>query len=103
MQAFYGSHAADWFHVPAWQLNVFVEGIKELRAERQLLAIEASVVPHMKPDAAKRVIDGRRREATPPKERDRSVHPLLAAFEEAGMRVNYVPADGGTSKDKKKG
>jgi hypothetical protein len=64
-----------------------------LKAEQQLLTIEAVSVPHMKPDAVGRLLGrlGRRARREPPK-------PVAAQLMEH-MKVNYVPTkkvtDGG--------
>lgn len=62
--------------------------LPELAAERQLLAIEAVSVPHMKPDAVDRVVGRYKRMLAPREERPRS---LLDAFQRAGFKVVYEP------------
>ena len=66
---------------------MFLQALPQLRAERQLGAIEASVFPHMKPEDAKRVAERHRRAATPSEDRPKSVNPLLDAFREAGLQI----------------
>lgn len=88
LQAFYGGDPEAWFNLPVWALTAYLKMLSRLSAERQLLAIEAASVPHMKPDAVGRVT-GRYRRIVAPKERPRS---LLDTFREAGFPVVYEPA-----------
>lgn len=60
-----------------------------LQAERQLLAIEASTVPHLKPEDARRVIERHTRVLRPKESRAQS---LTGALLGAGVRMVEVPA-----------
>lgn len=66
---------------------MFLAAIPQLQAERQLLAIEAALVPHLKEDAAKRVMDRYRNQLKPPEERKSPAMALLDGFREAGFAV----------------
>jgi hypothetical protein len=60
-----------------------------LQAERQLLAIEASTVPHLKPEDARRVLERHTRILRPKEARAKN---LTSALLGAGVQVVEVPA-----------
>lgn len=65
--------------------------LPQVLAERQLAAIEASLVPHLKPEAANRIIERHKRTLQPPRERKTASSALLDAFRQAGLPVEEVP------------
>lgn len=69
------------------------------------MAIEAAIVPHMKPEDAKQVSARYRAQLKPPEERKPAALQLLDGFHEAGWTVAHVPAPSGdgTSRDETKG
>lgn len=70
-------------------MSAYVEMLPQLHAERQLLAIEAASVPHMKDTARQAVIRRHQRTVTRDQTtRARSAHEALLA---AGIPVVRVP------------
>jgi len=61
--------------------------LPRLEAGQQLMAIEAALVPHMKADAAKRVVARHGRATKPPEERKPASMQLLEGFREAGFPI----------------
>lgn len=64
-----------------------------LQAERQLLAIEAAMTPHMKPDDARAVTRRHVARMRPPEQRKPKgmAVELLDAFRSAGFKVEQTP------------
>lgn len=87
MQAFYGGDPERWFHMPVWMLLAYQKMLGPLVAGRQLMAIEAALVPHLKPDGAKRITDRHRRALERPEKRKPVAMQLLDGFREAGFKV----------------
>lgn len=71
--------------MPLWQVTVYMKMLGPIQAGQQLLAIEASSVPHMKQDAATQVVARLRKRFA--RERRRSVAEQLMG----AMKVQYVP------------
>lgn len=68
-------------------LGVYLKMLSRLAAERQLLQIEVALVPHVKPESAKRITDRYVQAAKPPQERRPAALALLDGFREAGFAV----------------
>lgn len=64
--------------------------LPELEAQQQLLAIEAAAVPHMKPEAAGRVM---RRYVDRIRPRETKARSLHGALMQAGIRVIETPVE----------
>lgn len=73
--------------MPVWMLIVYAKMLGPLGAGKQLAAIEAALVPHLKQDAAKRIMERHRRALKRPEERKPAAMALLDGFREAGFAV----------------
>lgn len=85
LQAFYGGDPERWFNLPLWALTAYLKMLTPLKAEQQLLLIEAVAVPNMKPDAAGRLISRLGRQAR------REKPPSVAEQLMKAMPVVYEP------------
>ena len=72
---------------------MFLAALPQLRAERQLMAIEAAIVPHMKAEDAKSVMARHRQTLKPPEEEPKpAALRLLDGFRAHGLAVVEQPA-----------